>query len=226
VKWPISCLLAGGLLLAGCSGPNGQISDQTRTVAEGAGLGAVLGAIVGAVAGGQRGAALGAAIGVATGGIAGAVVASQKNKYATLEQHIADEHQISAQATATAQSQTAASAARLRLVNVQLAELGRMQGDRARARQTAATMLSDLRSQRAALEASKTNLETRISDQQASIAQTEREIGANDPRKAAELQQWKADVPTMRTAVDAMTNQIADVSSMEAKVRNVGSFCC
>jgi chromosome segregation ATPase len=221
-----SCLLAGSLLLASCAGPNGQVSDQTQTVAEGAGIGVLVGAGLGALVGGSRGALIGAAIGGGAGLLAGGYVARQKEKYATIEQRIAGERQIVQQATATARSQTAASASRLQLVNAQLAELGRMQGDQARAQQTANTMLISLQKERGTLEASKKELQTRLKDQQAFITETEGEIGDHDPQKMAQLQQWKADMPALQDAITAMTNQISEISAMETRVQSVKVSCC
>lgn len=222
----VSGLVACTMMLAACSGPPGQVSNQTQTTAEGAGIGVLVGAGLGALIGGKQGALLGAGLGGAAGGLTGLYVASQKTKYATIEQRIAGERAVSAQATATARSQTAASAARLRVVDAQLADLRQMQGDRTQAQQTAGAMLADLKSQRARLEASKQDLETRIKNQQAFITETQNEIGDNDPRRTAELRQWKSEIPAMQEVVVAMTNQIADVSAMETKVQNSGTACC
>lgn len=222
----ISSLLAGSLLLAACTGQNGQMSNQTQTVAEGAGIGVLAGAGLGALLGGQRGALLGAALGGMVGGVTGVYVAHEKSKYATIEQRIAGERQITVQATATARSQVAASKQRLRLVNAQLAELSSMKGDRLRAQQSADAMLADLQSQRTTLELSRKDLQTRLNDQQAFITETQQEIGTNDPQKTAELEQWKAEMPGLQSAVAAMTDQIAEVSTMETRVQNAKSYCC
>jgi myosin heavy subunit len=221
IKGGLICLISGSLVLSGCQAPNGQGSSQGQTVVEGAGLGVLVGAIGGALLGGKQGAMYGAAIGGALGVAAGAYVAEQKKKYATIEQRIAGERQLVAQATATARSQTAASAAKLQLVKAQLAELSQMRGDRVQAQNTAATMLAGLQHQRAELEAQRKDLETRVKDQHAFIAETEQEIGTGDPAKTAQMAQWKADIPSMQVALADMSTQVSEVSMMETIVQRI-----
>src|SRR5215471_10434488 len=107
IKQATTCILACSLLLSSCASQNGQASNDTETVIEGAGIGVLTGALIGGLAGGGRGAAIGAGIGGLLGTAAGGYVAQQKKKYATIEQRIAGERQLTAQATATAQAQTA-----------------------------------------------------------------------------------------------------------------------
>jgi hypothetical protein len=225
MKRGLACLLAGSLTLTSCA-QNGQVSDQGRTVAEGAGLGALLGAGLGAAFGGGRGAAIGAGAGLLLGLAAGGYVAQQKKKYVSIEQRIAGEREIAAQATATAQSQTAASAAQLQVVNAQLAELSQMQGDKAKAQATATTLLVGLQRQRSDLESARKELETRLKNQRDFIADTEKDIGTNDPQKTVQLAQWKAEIPNMEAAVIAMTTEISDIGTTEAKAQRVRSLCC
>jgi hypothetical protein len=78
VKSAVSGMLACGMMLAACTGPNGQVSNQTQTTAEGAGIGVLVGAGLGGLLGGERGALLGAGLGAAAGGLTGLYVASQK----------------------------------------------------------------------------------------------------------------------------------------------------
>lgn len=220
-------ITALSLMLTGCAQPGGQGSTTGQTIAEGAGIGALAGALGGAVFGrDMKGALIGTAVGALLGTAAGAYVAQQKAKYATIEQRIAGERQIVAQATATAQSQTAASAAKLRAANEELAELSRMRGDRARAQERAGVMLASLQQQRSDLEAARKDFATRLRNQQDFIAETEREIGNSDPQKTAQLAQWKADIPAMRAALSAMDTQISDVSAMETQVQRVSMSCC
>ncbi len=224
-KRALACLLAGSLTLTSCA-QNGQVSDEGRTVAEGAGLGALVGAGLGAAFGGGRGAAIGAGAGLLLGLAAGGYVAQQKKKYATIEQRIAGERQIAAQATATARSQTAASAAQLAVVDAQLRNLSEQRTDMARARDTAGTMLVSLQRQRSELESQKKDLETRVKNQQDFIVETEKEVGTNDPQKAVQLAEWKAEMPAMQEAVSGMTAQISDIAVMETRVQRVKSMCC
>ena len=226
IKGGLICLIVGSLVLSGCETPNGQGSTTGQTVAEGAGIGVLAGALGGALFGGKKGALFGAAVGGLLGAAAGGYVAHQKQQYATIEQRIAGERQIADQATTTARSQTAASAERLRMANVQLADLSQMRGDRAKAQDRATTMLASLQNQRSELESQRKELESRIKNQQDFIAETEKEIGTNDSRKTAQLAEWKADVPKMQAALAAMTNQISDVSIMETRVQRVRTLCC
>jgi hypothetical protein len=223
IKQGLVCILAGSLLLTSCAAQNGQNADQTQTVLEGAGIGVLAGALIGGLAGGGRGAAMGAGIGGLLGTAAGGYVAQQKKKYATIEQRIAGERQLTAQATATAQAQTAASAAQLEVVDAQLRDLGAAGTDSVQRRATASAMLASLQKQRTDLEADRKQLETRLKNQQAFIVETEKEIGNNDPDKAAQLAQWKADIPGMQTAVTAMSTQIAEVSARENQVQRVSA---
>jgi hypothetical protein len=221
----LACLLIGSRALTGCA-QNGQVSDEGRTVAEGAGLGALVGAGLGAAFGGGRGAAIGAGTGLLVGLAAGGYVAQQKRKYTTIEQRIAGERQIAAQATATARSQTAASAAQLAVVDAQLRDLTAETADRARAQATATRMLASLQHQRSELESQKKDLEGRVRNQQDFIAETEKEIGTYDPQKTAQLAEWKAEMPAMQEAVAGMTTQISDIAVMETRVERVKSMCC
>lgn len=68
-------------LVPGCA----TMSDQTRTKAEGAGIGALLGAGVGALVGGGRGAAIGAVLGAGAGFVVGNEIAKRKQSYASTE---------------------------------------------------------------------------------------------------------------------------------------------
>jgi chromosome segregation ATPase len=225
IRTTLLVFTACSIALAGCASPD-QPSSTGQTVAEGAGIGVLGGALVGGLLGGQRGALIGALGGGLLGAAAGGYVAQQKSKYASIEARIAGERELIAQATATAQAQTAASAAKLRVADAQLTELQRMQGDRAAAEHTANVMLADLRHQRSDLEGSRKELETRIKNEQAFIVETEHEIGTGDPQKAAQLAQWKADMPAMQAALVAMNDQITDVTNMETRVQRVRSYCC
>ena len=224
VKKGVACLVIGSLALTGCAAQNQQPSSEGQTVAEGTLLGTALGAGLGYLIGGGRGALIGAAAGTAVGYAAGSYVAEQKKKYATIEQRIAGERAIATQATATAQSQTAASAAQLAVVNEQLQDLSARKVDVATARDRADTMLTTLQHQKSQLESQRKELETRVKNQQDFILETEKEIGPNDPQKAAQLAQWKADIPPMQAAVAAMTTQISDISAAETKVEQVRSI--
>ena len=219
-------LVITSLMLSSCAQQDGQ-STTGQTIGEGAALGAVAGALGGALFGQDtKGILIGTAIGSLLGGVAGTYVAQQKKKYATIEQRIAGERQITAQATMTAQSQTAASAAKLRVANAELAEFSRMSGDRARAQEKASVILAGLQQQRSALEANRKDLATSLKNQQSFITETEQEIGAGDVQKRAQLAQWNADIPSMRAALSAMDAQIADVSAMETQVQRVRTSCC
>jgi hypothetical protein len=68
-------------LLPGCA----TMSDQTRTKAEGAGVGAVLGGLLGYAVGGEKGAAIGAAVGAGAGFLVGNEIAKRKQAYANTE---------------------------------------------------------------------------------------------------------------------------------------------
>ena len=68
-------------LLPGCA----TMSDQTRTKAEGTGVGAVLGGLLGYAIGGGRGAAVGAALGAGAGFLVGNEIAKRKQAYANNE---------------------------------------------------------------------------------------------------------------------------------------------
>ncbi len=68
-------------LLPGCA----TMSDQTRTKAEGAGVGAVLGGLLGYAVGGGKGAAIGAAVGAGAGFLVGNEIAKRKQAYASTE---------------------------------------------------------------------------------------------------------------------------------------------
>lgn len=71
-------------LLPGCA----TTSDQTRTKAEGAGVGAVLGGLLGYAVGGGRGAAIGAAAGAGLGFLVGNEIAKRKQAYASTEEFL------------------------------------------------------------------------------------------------------------------------------------------
>lgn len=68
-------------LLPGCA----TMSDQTRTKAEGTGVGAVVGGLLGYAIGGGRGAAIGAALGAGAGFLVGNEIAKRKQAYANNE---------------------------------------------------------------------------------------------------------------------------------------------
>ena len=68
-------------LLPGCA----TMSDQTRTKAEGAGVGGVLGGLLGYAVGGGKGAAIGAAVGAGAGFLVGNEIAKRKQAYASTE---------------------------------------------------------------------------------------------------------------------------------------------
>jgi len=226
MKKGVTCLIVGSLVLTSCAAQNGQPSSEGQTVAEGAVLGTLLGAGLGAAFGGRQGALIGAGIGALAGTAAGSYVAEQKKKYATIEQRIAGERQIAAQATATARAQTAASAAQLALVDAQLHDLSATRADMTTARDKASTLLAGLQRDRSQRESQKKEFETRHKDQQAFILETEKEIGTNDPQKTAQLAQWKAEIPGMQSAAAAMTNQIAEYTATETRAEQVKSLCC
>jgi uncharacterized protein YcfJ len=71
-------------LLTGCAGT----SDQTRTKAEGAGVGALVGGLLGYAIGDGRGAVIGAALGAGAGYLVGNEVAKRKKAYATTEEFL------------------------------------------------------------------------------------------------------------------------------------------
>lgn len=79
VKLTAAALLVGGL--AGCA----NMDDQSRTKAEGAGVGALIGGVVGYAIGGDRGAIIGAAAGAGLGYAVGNEVAKRKKEYASTE---------------------------------------------------------------------------------------------------------------------------------------------
>lgn len=81
IRLPIFIALMVGL--SGCVQPN--MSDSTRTKAEGTGVGILGGALIGAAIGGRQGAAWGAAIGGSIGYLFGSHVAEEKEKYARKE---------------------------------------------------------------------------------------------------------------------------------------------
>ena len=68
-------------MLPGCA----TMTDQTRTKAEGAGVGAVLGGLIGYAVGGGKGAAIGAAVGAGAGFLVGNEIAKRKQAYASNE---------------------------------------------------------------------------------------------------------------------------------------------
>lgn len=235
MKKSVPCLLIVSVALTGCATPNGpnsttgqngSNSTTGRTMAEGAGVGALLGAALGAALGGRDGALLGAALGGGVGLAAGGYVAQQKAKYATIEERMAGERELAAQATATARSQTIASKAQLQLANAELADLRAQGASREEAQKAASDMLASLQDQRTKLEAEKKTLETTIGDQTEFIAETEKEIGSSDPEKTAQLAQWQAEIPNMQAAVFAMSDQIASLSAAETEVQDVASACC
>jgi outer membrane lipoprotein SlyB len=224
IKKGVACLVLGSLVATSCAAQNEQASSEGQTVAEGAILGTLLGAGLGAAFGGGRGAAIGAAAGALLGTAAGGYVAEQKKKYATIEQRIAGERQIAAQATATAQSQIAASRAELAVVDAQLNDLSRTRADIATARDRTTPMLAGLQNRRSQLESQRKQLETSLKNQQAFIAETEQEMGTNDPQKTAQLAQWKAEIPPMQAAIAGMTSQISDNTAMETRVEQIKSL--
>ena len=72
--------MAAVLLVSGCA-----TSDQTRTKAEGAGIGAALGGLAGYLIGDEKGALIGAAAGAGVGFLAGREIAKRKAEYASRE---------------------------------------------------------------------------------------------------------------------------------------------
>lgn len=76
-------LLVIFLGMSGCAQPN--MTDSTRTKAEGTGVGVLAGALLGAAVGGRQGAMYGAALGGMAGYAFGSHVAGQKEKYAHKE---------------------------------------------------------------------------------------------------------------------------------------------
>jgi hypothetical protein len=87
-------------LLPGCA----TMSDQTRTKAEGTGVGAVVGGLIGYAVGGGRGAAIGAAVGAGAGFLVGNEIAKRKQAYANnedfLDAEIANTQEYNKTATA------------------------------------------------------------------------------------------------------------------------------
>ncbi len=77
--WPVAFLIVI-LLVSGCA-----TSDQTRTKAEGAGIGAALGGLAGYLIGDEEGALIGAAAGAGVGFLVGREIAQRKAKYASRE---------------------------------------------------------------------------------------------------------------------------------------------
>lgn len=81
IRLPLFIALMIGL--TGCVQPD--MSDSTRTKAEGTGVGILGGALIGAAIGGRQGAVLGAAIGGSLGYLFGSHVANEKEKYTRKE---------------------------------------------------------------------------------------------------------------------------------------------
>ena len=221
IKQGVTLLVIGSLTLTSCASQNGQVSNETQTVAEGAGIGVLIGAGLGAILGGRNGALIGAGIGGLAGLAAGGYVAQQKKKYATIEQRIAGERQIAIQATATARSQTDASAAQLAVVEAELRDLSAERANTATARDRTNALLVGLQHQRTELESQKKELDTHIKNQQDFILATEKDIGAADPQKADQLAQWKAEIPEMQAAALAMSNEISDITTEETKAQRI-----
>jgi len=70
--------------LAGCA----NMSDQSRTKAEGAAVGAVVGGLVGLAIGKEKGAAIGALAGAGLGFLVGNEIAKRKKNYASTEEFL------------------------------------------------------------------------------------------------------------------------------------------
>lgn len=99
LKLTVTALLVGGLA-TGCA----NMDDQSRTKAEGAGVGALIGGVLGYAIGGDRGALIGAAAGAGVGYAVGNEVANRKKEYANTEDfldgEIARTHEFNATAVA------------------------------------------------------------------------------------------------------------------------------
>jgi len=207
---------AGSLAIGGCTTTEGQ------TTAEGAALGALAGALLGGAIGGRDGALKGAAIGGLAGVAAGSYVANQKKKYATIERRIEGERQIVLAATENAHAQVANSQAQLRVLEAQLADLTTKRQNRQGVRAATSTMLTSLGRQRSQLETQLVQLSEQIKNQQDFLADTEQEVRKRrTSARAAELAQWRADIPMMEAALTSMNNQIGEVRTMEERVTQV-----
>ncbi|NLC70778.1 MAG: glycine zipper 2TM domain-containing protein [Desulfuromonadaceae bacterium] len=77
-------VLVIGAWLAGCA----NMSDQTRTKAEGTAVGAVVGGLVGLAIGEEKGAAIGALAGAGLGFLVGNEIAKRKKNYASTEEFL------------------------------------------------------------------------------------------------------------------------------------------
>jgi len=210
----LSLVVAGSLVLAGCQTHEGQVAG------EGCGIGALVGAGLGAAIGGDwKSAALGAVAGCATGAAGGEYIAQRQKQYADIQSRIAGETQVSMQATETANAQTEASRANLQVVEAQLAKLHTDKAGKIKAQDKVGAMIASLEKEHKDLAANRDTLTKLISDQQAYIARTEKEIGTRDPAKVAQLQAWKDEIPNMQTAVSAMAKQLADISELEVRLQ-------
>jgi chromosome segregation ATPase len=169
-----------------------------------------------------RTSAEGAAIGLAAGGAAGVYVAKQKSKYATIESRIAGERQIILAAIDIAHAQVATSQAQLQLLDTELAELTTTRQDRRQALQTTSTMLAKLSQQRRQLQAQQAQLQEQLANQQAFITDTEQGVRRQgEAAQAAQLAQWRDDIPKMQAVVARMTDQIGEIQNMESRVQRV-----
>ena len=83
--------------LSGCA----STSDQTRTKAEGTGVGAIVGGLLGMAIGHKKGALIGAAVGAGAGFLVGNEIAKRKKKYANEEDFLNGEIKQSASVNRT-----------------------------------------------------------------------------------------------------------------------------
>jgi hypothetical protein len=215
MKGKMAFFIAGSIMLSGCT------TTEGKTISGGAVFGALAGGLIGKVAGGNDGAVAGAGIGALVGAGVGSYVAEKKKKYASVEARIAGERELVAQSIATSEAQIASSDAQLRLLDTQLAALNRKRVAKASAWQQATAMLSRLEGERAALERNRASLQTQITNQKQFVQSTEREVGRKNAARAAQVAQWREDIPRMEVVLERMTVQIANVDASKSRVLQV-----
>jgi chromosome segregation ATPase len=207
----VCAIAAGSLALSGCASDN--------TVGGGAAAGAAAGGLIGGAAGGDRGALIGLIAGGLIGAGVGAYVKSQKDKYASIEDRIAGERQLTLQATRTANQLVASSDAQLQALDLQLADLDNSRAEKTSKIQRANAMIADLTKQRGDLQQRSKELQTSIKNQKQFADYTEREAG-DDTRKQRQVTSWRADIDNMQTALEALNGQITRVSAMQNQIQH------
>ena len=107
------------LQLAGCA----NMSDQSRTRAEGAGVGALVGGLIGLAAGDTKGAIIGALAGAGVGYLVGNEIAKRKAKYASEEDFLNGEINYVAQINETTRKYNRQLASDIKRLNRQVRSL-------------------------------------------------------------------------------------------------------